>query len=76
MENKNTPIQPESPKQTFDRLLYRTIAPALRELNELCRLQKAPSELSHIFSVGCFEEGTIKSLINDTLEAYPAKFLE
>src|SRR5258708_6605713 len=32
----------ETPKQTFDRLLYKTIAPALQELNELCRLQKAP----------------------------------
>ncbi len=74
--DENSLNQCESPKQAFDRLLYKTIAPALQDLYAICRLQKAPAEVSQLFSVEPFEPGTIRNLIDRTLEEHPAKFLE
>ena len=64
----------ETPKETFRRLLYKQIAPALQDLHTLCALNGAPEELTHIFSVAVEDRGTVSALIADTLAAHP--FLE
>ena len=69
-------LSTETPKQAFDRLLYKTIAPALQDLYVICKLNKAPQEVSELFSVEPFEPGTIRNLIDRTLEEHPVSFLE
>jgi hypothetical protein len=66
----------ETPKETFERILYKTIAPALEELHTLCHLNKAPEAFTQLFHVGYGEEGSIRTLIDRTTEEHPVKFLE
>jgi hypothetical protein len=66
----------ENPKLTYERLLHKQLGTALSELHTLCALQKAPEEVTRLFTVEGGVPGSVRDLIDRTLEEHPAKFLE
>lgn len=66
----------ESPKETFTRLLYKQIAPALQELHTLCKLNGAPEEVTRLFSVEFGEEASVANLIARTVGKNRPAFLD
>jgi len=66
----------ETPKEKFNRLLFGQIAPALQELHALCALNAAPEEVTYLFSLAIEDHGTVRGLIDQTLEDHPVTFLE
>ena len=65
----------ETPKETFRRLQGQ-LGTVLLDIHTLFTLQKAPEEVTRLFSLEFAEEASIANLIARTLEEHPAKFLE
>jgi hypothetical protein len=65
----------ETLKETFTRLQAQ-LGEKLQELHTLFATNNAPEEVTYLFSLAIEDHGTIRGLIDQTLEDHPVSFLK